>query len=293
VVVRPIVSSIALLFLGGAAGAQAPNIQQIADTMMRLCVGGGSTQATMGSVTGGADVSLRGLDAKGNLVGEYKINKSYAEGLVKGIENGLTQVAADQTDKVRDCLRPVRDRLLDVMLPPKSETSKVRPLDEKLPGFAAGLMVQTSDNVEVRRKYQFDFLTPEGVKVAYYLSASNRYAFSVTDIHGESYTLDIPLGSNGIPFGKWVYVFCEVGVASSYTYLRALVNGEQVARRELDFPLDLGSRRWRPTLGADSSGENRGSFAITEAGFYLTTLSDDELMALVRNTLERYSGTKP
>jgi hypothetical protein len=135
---RAIVSSIALLFWGSAAGAQAPNVQQIADTMVRLCLGGGSTQATLGSVTGGADVSLRGLDARGNLAGEYKINESNAEGLVKGIDNELTQVAADQADKVRDCLRPVRERLLDVLLPLKPETTpdeakaRIRDLEARL-----------------------------------------------------------------------------------------------------------------------------------------------------------------
>jgi hypothetical protein len=169
-----------------------------------------------------------------------------------------------------------------------------RPLDEKLPGFASGMMVQTSDNIEVRRKYQFDFHTPDGAKVAFYLSASNRYAFSVTDIHGEPYILDIPLGGNGIPFGKWAYIFCEVGVASSYTYLRALVDGKEVARREFDCPLDLGNRRWLLTLGADSGGNNGGSFYITQMGAYSTTLNDDELMALAKNALQA-SGldTKP
>jgi hypothetical protein len=163
-----------------------------------------------------------------------------------------------------------------------------RPLDEKLPGFGSGMMVQTNDNIEVRRKYQFEYRTPDGAKAAFYLSASDRYVFSVTDIHGQPYTLDIPLGSNGIPFGKWAYIFCEVGVASSYAYLRALVNGKEVARRDLDFPLDLGSRRWLGTLGADSDGKNGGSFSFTEFGVLSTTLNDNELMAQAKNALRFY-----
>ena len=101
------------------------------------------------------------------------------------------------------------------------------PKDEKLPGFAAGIMVKTEDVTEMRRKYQFSFHTPEGAKTAFYLSASNRFAFSVTDVNAEPYTLEIPLGSNGIPFETFVYVFCEVGSASSYSYLRALVDGKR------------------------------------------------------------------
>jgi hypothetical protein len=145
----------------------------------------------------------------------------------------------------------------------------------------------------VRRKYQFDFGTPDGAKVAFYLSASNRYAFSVTDIHGEPYTLDIPLGSNGIPFGTVMYVFVEVGVASSYSYLRALVNGEEVAWREFAFPLDLGSRQWMMTAGADSSGKNGGSFCVRDMGFSSTTVNDSQSMALAKNALRAYDPSAP
>jgi hypothetical protein len=46
----------ALLLWAGAAVAQAPpNIQQIADTMVRLCVGGGQTQAIVGTAAGGVE----------------------------------------------------------------------------------------------------------------------------------------------------------------------------------------------------------------------------------------------
>lgn len=92
---------------------------RVADMMVRLCLGGGHTETLSGGGTGGADLSLRSLDIKGELKAEFKVNKSSAEGLVNGIDNALTQVAADQADKVRACLQPVRERLLDVMLPSK------------------------------------------------------------------------------------------------------------------------------------------------------------------------------
>jgi len=128
--------------------------------------------------------------------------------------------------------------------------------------------------------------------VGFYLSASNRYAFSVTDINGEEYKLDIPLGANGLPFGRWAFIFCEVGTASSYSYLRAVLNGKEVARRDFDFPLDLGSRQWMPVLGGDANGQNGGAFMMMEMGAFSTTLSDKELMALAENTLSAY-GLKP
>lgn len=98
-------------------------IDKIADTMVRLCVGGGHTEATSGTGSGGADLSLRSLDVTGNLKGEFKIEKTNAEGLVKGLDSALSKVAADQADKVRECLKPVRDRLLDIMLPMQKQGS--------------------------------------------------------------------------------------------------------------------------------------------------------------------------
>jgi len=117
------------LFLASAlwailgAAQDAAETERIADTMVRLCVGGGRTEATSGTAAGGADLSLRSLDVQGNLKGEFKISKSSAEGLVNGLDDALSQVTADQADKVRACLQPVRERLLDVMLPPKRQGS--------------------------------------------------------------------------------------------------------------------------------------------------------------------------
>jgi hypothetical protein len=55
------------------AAQDAAEIDKIADTMVRLCVGGGRTEATSGTGSGGADLSLRSLDVTGNLKGEFKI----------------------------------------------------------------------------------------------------------------------------------------------------------------------------------------------------------------------------
>ena len=131
---------------------------------------------------------------------------------------------------------------------PVPSTPSTRVYDEKLPGFGAGMVVQINDITEDRKKYQYSFRAPDGAEVALYLSPSNHFSFSVTDIHGEEYTLEIPLGDSGVPFEEVACIFCEVGTATSYSYLRALVNGKEVARRDYNFPLDLGSRHWMPIL---------------------------------------------
>jgi hypothetical protein len=72
-------------------------------------------------------------------------------------------------------------------------------------------------------------------------------------------------------------LICEVGVASNYSYLRALVNGTEIARRDLDTTMDLGSRNWKPfPIGADDQGENPGALSWTGIGALNRTLSDLE-----------------
>jgi hypothetical protein len=142
----------ALALVRGASAQTALDVQQIADTMIRLCLAGGHTQAESGGGTGKADISLRSLDVKGNLTGEFKVSRSSVEGLVNGIDNALTQVAADQADKVRACLQPVRERVLDVLLPQKGgENSTPATLNGIWRGVSNNSAVTVSLHVEDRQ----------------------------------------------------------------------------------------------------------------------------------------------
>jgi hypothetical protein len=174
-----IASSLGFFILSGAAGAQqAPadsqNIENIANLMVRLCVGGGHVEALTGGGTGGADISLRSLDVKGHLASEVTVSKSSAEGVVKGIDNAMSQVAADEADKVRVCLQPVRERLLDIMLPaPKAAAPPSPPptfeslfassftdllnAEEKLTLHVKDPPSNWEDNVQVRFRLYYDF----------------------------------------------------------------------------------------------------------------------------------------
>jgi hypothetical protein len=128
--------------------------------------------------------------------------------------------------------------------------------DERLLGITVHTVINIQDVAALRRKYVFDLGTPDRARAAFYLSASDRFTFTVTDIHGETYPLEIPLGRRGVPFGEFTHLLCEAGSASSYSFLRVLVNGKEVQRRSLPFPIDLGSRDWRTILGADADGRN-------------------------------------
>ncbi len=132
-------------------GAQTPaEIEGVVNTMVRLCVLGGRTEVVSGGGTGGAELSLRSLDAKGNINGEFKINKSSAEGLVEGLNGAMTSITADQADKVRVCLQPVRERLLDLMLPKKSSSSS--PID---PCAGANQQWQLAESIHTMPAYEY------------------------------------------------------------------------------------------------------------------------------------------
>jgi hypothetical protein len=113
-----LLTTIALLVFSAETRAQSQKeVDQIATTMVRLCVGGGKKTSVTGGGTAGVDLSLRSLDATGKVSGQFTISESSAEGLVNGLDNALSTVAADQADKVRECLGPVRKRLLDILVP--------------------------------------------------------------------------------------------------------------------------------------------------------------------------------
>jgi hypothetical protein len=143
-----IASSLGFFFLSGAAVAQqAPadvqNIENTVNMMVRLCVGGGRVEAMTGGGTGGADISLRSLDVKGHVTGEVTVSKSSAEGLVNGIDNAVSQVAAAEADKVRVCLQPVRERLLDILLPAPKTTEQLEEARKRAAEAEARLQPRT------------------------------------------------------------------------------------------------------------------------------------------------------
>jgi hypothetical protein len=162
---------------------------------------------------------------------------------------------------------------------------------QKSPGFAAYAVVRLYDTPENRRRYVFEFTSVEGAKSAFYLSASGQFTFTISDVHGEAYPLEVRVGRDGIPIDEFVVLFCEAGIQSRSTALRILVNGKEVARRIIPEALDLGTRDWKPgSLGAPIIGENGGGvFLLSELGIFSTTLTDAEIGGLVQN-VRNYMG---
>ena len=91
------------------------SIQEWLDIFIDSCVGSGTSYIVSGSVDAGLGLSLKKFSASGNLEGKVKITKSSYRLLSEGISNAMSDTAANQADKVRDCLSPVRRNLLIAM----------------------------------------------------------------------------------------------------------------------------------------------------------------------------------
>jgi len=154
---------------------------------------------------------------------------------------------------------------------------------ESLPGFSATGALSIHDLAASRRKYVFDFHTPEGARASFYFSAKDYPIFAITDLQGETYSIDAPLGNEGIPLNKVVYLTCEVGVTNNATYLRILVDGREVAHQELHMAIDLGSKSWAGTLGTDKDRQNTGAFSAGLFGNGHVTMPDDHLKSHIEN----------
>jgi hypothetical protein len=154
--------------------------------------------------------------------------------------------------------------------------------NDSLPGFSATIGLKINDAAKLGRQYFFEYSDPEGAKSSFYLLETNRFAFSVTDTRGETYALEVSLGSEGVPLGRLIFLTCQVGVSANATHLRVLVNRKDVQNRSYPFAIDLGSKAWvKGTIGADNKGEHNSAFEIFSAGFGHVTMPDKDIASLI------------
>jgi hypothetical protein len=183
-----------------------------------------------------------------------------------------------------------------------SEVSKLYSNEESVPGYSIHSVINIHDVTEAGRKYIFDFESAEGAKIIFYISASDRFTFAVTDLHGESYPLEVAFGG-GIPINEFIFLTCEVGIKGNLSFLRIFKNGNEVIRRDFAFPIDLGSRKFLPfsfgnpgivpqkiePYGKNPGGISYGSFDINQIAAFTTTITNSGMENLKKQMLDRYN----
>ncbi len=160
--------------------------------------------------------------------------------------------------------------------------------NQTLPGFSATFGLKILNVPALRRQYVFHYEDAEAAKVDLYFSPNDLFIFSGTDVRGEAFSLEIPVGNNGIPIYKFMFLSCEIGVSSNATYLRVLVDGKEVQSRDFSYRADLGSRNWeKGRIGADAQGQNNSAFEIAAASMGHVTLTNKNIEDLI-NRLRDY-----
>jgi hypothetical protein len=175
--------------------------------------------------------------------------------------------------------------IISWLIPTESPLAK-----DSFPGFQSTFGLKINDAASAKAQYIFEYLDAEGAKVNFHFSASgDRFVLSVTDVHGDSQSLDLIIGSEGVPINKFIFLTCQVGLASRDTHLRVLINGKETMRKVLPFRMDLGSRKWIVgTIGADSRGDNNSAFEYLVVGAMGHVTMPDKLMASFLNDIHTY-----
>lgn len=156
-------------------------------------------------------------------------------------------------------------------------------VDQSFPGFSTTLGIELRNAAAARRQYFFDYVTPEKARVSLYFSATDVFVFAVSDVHQETYTIEIPLGNRGLPLHEFIYLTCQVGITSNESYMSVFKNETELKQKIIGLRVDLGSRQWHQgTIGADISGNNNAPFMVSSHAMGHVTLTDKNINDLIR-----------
>lgn len=162
-------------------------------------------------------------------------------------------------------------------------------LAETRPGYTSETLMQASAGGSQPNDLKYDDVifedtTGDGARAALVATGNKTLTFTVTSKNANAYDLDVPLGPGGVPSDENVSLTTEAGNTSKGGYLRALVNGKEVAFRLLGDPLDFGDGDWKPSQRSGRSRLN-GILVAAQSRFLAAwALSNGKLAELIANT---------
>jgi len=160
-----------------------------------------------------------------------------------------------------------------------------------LPGASVHAVLSIRKVTTGRKQYIFDLGGPAVGQLGAYVSPDNVFILVLTDRKGESFELLATIGQSGIPLDRAIYLICDVGSSETETFMRLLVDGDEVANRTLPFKTDVAWSSFPGgTLGNDSATKsNGGSFLISQFAVYDRTLTNEEMLQNLRYFDNSYS----
>jgi hypothetical protein len=167
---------------------------------------------------------------------------------------------------------------------PTPESSESTP---SMPGMSLHMQIKLNHLAVDRRKYLFDFGNARNERLSIYISPDSIFTLAFLDAKEESHSVQVPLGGDGIPLGKFFYLGCEFGIDGQSTQLWVLVDGKERGSIRLPFRVDIASLDVPGgVVGADLAGRNGGSFDLKELMVYSMTLDRKQ----VEQTFHYFQG---
>jgi hypothetical protein len=100
----------AAFILGSSGLASAMSLEDKTHAVLEACLAAGKQQKIDGKLGVDGSITLTGPALHG--VGDIALTREEWSGLIGGLSKDMTQIQADQADKVRDCMAPARAVIL-------------------------------------------------------------------------------------------------------------------------------------------------------------------------------------
>jgi hypothetical protein len=128
-----LIATLAALTISGATvrSASSNNVQLAIQAITILCVGTSTDEQLSLNTGSAAGVSVGRVDAGGDSLGpEARLNRKSIQGLVVGLNNVVSGLAAEQANRARDCMKPYLDRIVNAIIgdaPPHHKPPGAKP----------------------------------------------------------------------------------------------------------------------------------------------------------------------
>jgi hypothetical protein len=157
---------------------------------------------------------------------------------------------------------------------------------EKYPGFSLQGLFSLHLLTEHRRKYLFDFGKTNQDRVSIFFDPDNILTLALIATNGETY--NVRVAPENVPLDQMLYLSCEIGFGERSTFLRVLINSNQVGIVSIPFKVLAAVDTAGGVMGADMDGKNGAAFDVAEVMKYGTTLNSGD----VKQLLEYFSNSE-
>jgi hypothetical protein len=122
-------ATLAFIIAGSTARSASPeDIEFAVQVIKSMCIAGSTNERLSLKQQSDTAVSVGRAGSTGEPFGpEVRLDRQSIEGLVLGINNAVSGLAADQANRARDCMKPHLERILSAILPQVPPRPSQRP----------------------------------------------------------------------------------------------------------------------------------------------------------------------